>query len=95
MEFKKDSSYPFLECGFFYFFLDAVLFLIFLAVVLKATLWYKYHEREEKPYSHVYVEAYYGPYMTRRDSTSNINKQVQATPQINDGILNYGTMDET
>ena len=56
------------------FFLDAVLFFIFLSVLLRATLWYKYHEREEKPYSHAYVEEYYGCYIRRMGNTSNINK---------------------
>ena len=94
MVFEKERSYPFLKCGFFYFFLNAVLSVVFLAVVLRATLWYKYHEREEKPYSHTCVEEYYRHYDTRRDSTSNINKWVQAMPQANDGIPIYGTIDE-
>ena len=77
------------------FFFNAVLSLIFLVVVMKATLWYKYREREEKPYSHAYVEEYYGHYVTRRVSTCNINERTQVMPQINGGIPTYGNMDET
>ena len=95
MVFEKDRSYSLFKCGFFYFFLNAVLSVVFLAVVLRATLWYKFREREEKPYSHAYVEEYYRHYATRRDSTSIINKRMQAMPQINDGIPTYGSIDET
>lgn len=82
---------PFLDCGFFYYLFNAILGLLCLALAMGGNWWYRYREREEKPYSHTYVEDYYA----NRGNPMISSTEMPLGSQIDCSILNYGTMDET
>ena len=84
---------PFLECGFLFYLLNAALCLCSLCMALKCKRWYKYRQREEKPYDQTYVENYYYRYARKNDILDSDGNQTPET-RINSRICpDYGTIE--
>ena len=86
---KASHHYPLLECGFFYYTFNMFLGAACLAIIMLASRWYRYREREDKPYDHTYVENYYHRYVGWGRARGNtISEEEDSLPQANSGT-NY------
>ena len=83
----------FLDCGFFYYIFNSLLGVGFILVAIIAYKWYKYRQREERPYDHRYVEDYYRKYASRglEDTDGSILPSSEGEPNS----INYGTFQDT
>ena len=85
----------FLECGFLYYIFNALLGVVFIVVAIAANRWYKYRQREDKPYDHTYVEDYYSRYASRRQDVSLSDEESSSRFPINSNSINYGSVRRT
>ena len=79
----------FLECGFLYYIFNALLGVVFIVVAIAANRWYKYRQREDKPYDHTYVEDYYSRYASRRQDVSLSNEEASSR---HPNSIDYGSV---
>ena len=93
LDWSQTSLY--LECGFLYYIINALLGVVFIVVAIAANRWYKYRQREDKPYDHMYVEDYYSRYASRRQDVSLNDEEVSSRYPINSNSINYGSMRTT
>ena len=79
-----EETHSFWDCGFIYYLFNAFLGFVCLYVAVKASKWYQYRLRQEKPYDHRYVEEYYSRYASK--CTGSIDESTEESHH------NYGTL---
>ena len=90
LDWSQTSLY--LECGFLYYIINALLGVAFIVVAIAANRWYKYRQREDKPYDHTYVEDYYSRYASRRRDISPSDEEASSRYPTNSNSINYGSV---
>ena len=63
--------------------------MIFIVVAIAANRWYKYRQREDKPYDHTYVEDYYSWYASRRQDVSLSDEEASSR---HPNSIDYGSV---
>ncbi len=83
----KHSRY--LECGFLYYIFNSLVGVAFIVASMVTYKYYKYRQREDKPYDQRYVVDYYSKYISRRNVVNAVN--VSVASRVSCSSFDYGT----
>ena len=80
---------PYLECGFLYYIFNSLLGVVLILAAMATYKWYRYRQREDKPYDHRYVEDYYRKYVSHSQGSNVIEEDAAQSLSL---TLNYHTI---